>query len=353
LNGYQACSKLKQTEHIFNNRYKDQVMQEYIIRRILYTLLTLFGIATILFFIFRIMPGDPTAQVISPALDEVAQARLKEAYGLDKPILVQYVLYLKNLVTLEWGRSFTSSRKVFDIMAYRFWNTIFLMGAAMCFVLVIGTGLGMVMAWRRQGPLDVGGTVVALIFQSAPPFVSGLLLLMVLSYRLDLFPTGGMHTPGVAIGQGLAVFLSADFLHHLVLPTVTVALYYLATPMLIMRDSMLEVMGSDFIELAKAKGLAPHVVMIKHAARNALLAVVTVSSLMIGFAIGGQVLVESVFSWPGMGQLMVEAASSHDYPVAQATFVVLAAIVIFLNLVSDISYCYLDPRIKVGKTSGG
>jgi len=296
------------------------------------------------------MPGDPTAQVISPALDPVAQARLKEAYGLDKPLLVQYVLYLKNLAVLDWGRSFTSSRPVIDIMAYRFWNTIFLMGAAMSFVLVLGTGLGMVMAWRRGGLLDTGGTVAALVFQSAPPFVTGLLLLMVLSYRMDLFPTGGMHAPGVSVGQGLGVFLSADFLHHLVLPTITVALYYLATPMLIMRDSMLEVMGSDFIELAKAKGLAPHVVMIKHAARNALLAVVTVSSLMVGFAIGGQVLVETVFSWPGMGQLMVEAAQSHDYPVAQATFLVLAAIVIFLNLLADISYCYLDPRIKMGKT---
>jgi len=325
-------------------------MQEYIIRRILFTLLTIFGVATILFFIFRIMPGDPTAQVISPALDEVAQTRLKEAYGLDKPIFVQYILYLKNLVTLEWGRSFTSSKDVFDIMIYRFWNTIFLMGAAMCFVLVIGTGLGMVMAWRREGPLDIWGTVTALVFQSAPPFVTGLLLLIVLSYRLDLFPTGGMLTPGVTMGKGLTIFLSGDFLHHLVLPTITVALYYLATPMLIMRDSMLEVMGSDFIELAKAKGLAPHVVMIKHAARNALLAVVTVSSVMIGFAIGGQVLVESVFSWPGMGKLMVEAASSHDYPVAQATFLVLAALVIFLNLVSDISYCYLDPRIKITKS---
>lgn len=328
-------------------------MHEYIIRRILYTFITLFGVATILFFVFRIMPGDPTAQVISPALDEVAQARLKQVYGLDKPLYLQYVLYLKNIATLEWGRSFTSSRKVFDIMAYRFWNTIFLMGAAMCFVLVIGTGLGMVMAWRREGPLDTGGTIAALIFQSAPPFVTGLLLLMVLSYRLDLFPTGGMYTPGTAMGKGLALLFSADFLHHLVLPTITVSLFYLATPMLIMRDSMLEVMGSDFIELAKAKGLAPHVVMIKHAARNALLAVVTVASLMIGFAIGGQVLVETVFSWPGMGKLMVEAAQSHDYPVAQATFLVLAAIVIFLNLLSDISYCYLDPRIKLGQTSKG
>lgn len=327
-------------------------MQEYIIRRILYTLLTLFGVATILFFIFRIMPGDPTAQVISPALDPVAQARLKEAYGLDKPLVVQYLLYLKNLAVFDWGRSFTSSRPVVEILNYRFWNTIFLMGAAMAFVLVVGSGLGMVMAWRRGGLTDSGGTVLALIFQSAPPFVTGLLLLMLLSYRLDLFPTGGMASPGVSVGAGLAVFFSLDFLHHLVLPTITVALYYLATPMLIMRDSMLEVMGSDFIELARAKGLAPHVVMIKHAARNALMAVVTVSSLMVGFAIGGQVLVETVFSWPGMGQLMVEAAQSHDYPVAQATFLVLAAIVIFLNLLADISYCYLDPRIKMGKARG-
>ena len=324
-------------------------MQEYIIRRILYTLVTLFGVATILFFIFRIMPGDPTAQVISPALDESAQARLKEAYGLDRPLYIQYVLYLKNLVTLNWGRSFTSSRKVFDILAYRFWNTIFLMAAAMFIVLAVGTTLGMVMAWRRQGALDVGGTVIALIFQSAPPFVTGILLLVVLSYRLDLFPTGGMVTPGQSLGHGFSLLLSMDFLHHLILPTITVALYYLATPMLIMRDSMLEVMGSDFIELARAKGLAPHVIMIKHAARNALLAVVTVSSLMIGFAIAGQVLVENVFSWPGMGQLMVEAASSHDYPVAQATFLVLAALVIVLNLLADISYCYLDPRIKIGR----
>ncbi|MCF7938601.1 MAG: ABC transporter permease [Spirochaetales bacterium] len=145
-------------------------MQEYIIRRILLTLLTLFGVATILFCIFRIMPGDPTAQVISPALDEVARARLKEAYGLDKPLLIQYILYLKNLATFEWGRSFTSSQKVFDILKYRFWNTIFLMGAAMCFVLIFGTGLGIIMAWRRQGIIDTGGTVTALIFQAAPPF---------------------------------------------------------------------------------------------------------------------------------------------------------------------------------------
>ena len=322
-------------------------MREFIIRRTLFTLFTLFAVATILFFIFRMLPGEPTAQIISPALDEAAQARMKAAFGLDKPLYVQYVLYLKNIVTLEWGRSFTTSKKVFDMLSYRFWNTIFLMGAAMCFTLVAGIGLGMIMAWRRSGPLDVGATVSALVLQSAPPFVTGILLLMVLSYRLDIFPTGGMHTPGMRLETGILILFNKDFLHHLVLPTITVAFYYLATPMLIMRDSMLEVLGSDFIELAKAKGLAPRVVMMKHAARNALLPVLTVSSIMVGFAIGGQVIVEQVFSWPGMGQLMVEAASGQDYPVAQATFLILAAVVIVLNLIADISYSYLDPRISV------
>ena len=322
-------------------------MREFIIRRILYTLFTLFAVATILFFIFRMLPGEPTAQIISPALDEAAQARMKAAFGLDKPLYVQYVLYLKNIVTLEWGRSFTTSKKVFDMLSYRFWNTIFLMVAAMCFTLVAGIGLGMIMAWRRSGSFDVGATVGALVLQSAPPFVTGILLLMVLSYRLDIFPAGGMHTPGMRLETGILILFNKDFLHHLVLPTITVAFYYLATPMLIMRDSMLEVLGSDFIELAKAKGLAPRVVMMKHAARNALLPVLTVSSIMVGFAIGGQVIVEQVFSWPGMGQLMVEAASGQDYPVAQATFLILAAVVIVLNLIADISYSYLDPRISV------
>lgn len=326
-------------------------MQEYIIRRVLYTLMTLFAVATILFILFRMIPGDPTAQVISPALDEAAQARLKKAFGLDQPLHLQYLLYLKNTVTLDWGRSFSSARPVFDILIYRFWNTLFLMGASICFTLVVGIGLGMIMAWRRNSPLDLGSTLGALVLQSAPPFVTGILFLIILSYRLDLFPTGGMLTPGVRLPPGFALLFNKDFLHHLILPALTVSFYYLATPMLIMRDSMLEVLGSDFIEMAKAKGLAPRVVMVKHAARNALLPVLTVSSVLIGIAIGGQVIVEQVFSWPGMGQLMVEAASSHDYPVAQASFFLLAVLTILLNLLSDIAYCYLDPRIKLGKES--
>jgi peptide/nickel transport system permease protein len=322
-------------------------MLDYILRRFVYTLFTIFAVATILFVLFRMLPGEATMQVISPAMDPAVQERMKEAFGLNAPLWQQYLIYLKNLVTLEWGRSFVSAQEVTDILAYRFWNTVLLMAAGLCMTLVIGIGFGIVMAWRRNSALDVVGTVVSLIFQAAPPFITGLLLLMVLSYRMGLFPTGGMYTPGSRPDGVLDLLSTADFWHWLVLPTFTVGMYYISTPMLIMRDSMLEVLGSDYIELARAKGLKPRIVMLRHAARNALLGVVTIAGIMVGFAVGGQVVVESLFSWPGMGQLMVESAASHDYPVAQGTFLMLAILVISLNFLTDVLYSWLDPRIKI------
>jgi len=313
-------------------------------------LITIFAVASILFVIFRLLPGEATLQVISPAMDDAVQERMKAAFGLDKPLWQQYFIYLKNLVSLEWGRSFVSAQRVIDILQYRFWNTLLLMAAGMCMTLVLGIGFGIIMAWKRNSSIDIGGTVVGLVFQAAPPFVTGLLLLMVLSYRLGLFPTGGMYPAGQRPDGVLALLMMPEFWERIVLPTITVGLYYITTPMLIMRDNMLEVLGSDYIELAKAKGLKPSVVMFKHAARNALLGVVTLASIMVGFAIGGQVVVESLFSWPGMGQLMVESAASHDYPVAQGTFLMLAILVIGLNFLTDVWYCYLDPRIKISST---
>lgn len=328
-------------------------MLDYTLRRLVYTLLTIFAVASILFIIFRMLPGDPTLQVISPAMDAAVQERMKEAFGLNEPVWKQYLIYMKNLVTLEWGRSYVSAQPVTEILAYRFWNTILLMSAGMCLTLVIGISFGIVMAWKRNSALDIGGTVISMVFQAAPPFITGLLLLMVLSYRLGIFPTGGMYPPGMRPDGVLDLLMMPEFWDRIVLPTITVGAYYLSTPMLIMRDSMLEVLGSDFIELAKAKGLKPSKVMISHAARNALLGVVTISGILIGFAVGGQVVVESLFSWPGMGQLMVESAASHDYPVAQGTFLMLAVLVIGLNFLTDILYCYLDPRIKITASGMG
>jgi peptide/nickel transport system permease protein len=320
-------------------------MREHIVRKITHAIMTLFAIATTLFILFRVMPGDHPDRVISQALDEASQHRLQQEFGLEKPLHVQYVLYLKNLVTFEWGHSFSSSKKVFDILQGRFWNTIILMGSGLCLTLVIGTGLGMIMAWRVNRPSGMAGTLSAIVIQSMPPFVIALLLLMVLSYRLDLFPTGGMRTPGISPGKGLISFISLDFLYHLILPTITLIIYYLATLLLIIRNKMLEVIDSDFVLMARAKGLAPHLVIFKHAARNAIMAVAALSPPMIGFAVSGQLAVEQAFNWPGLGKLLVQSAASHDYPVLQATFFVLTALMIFLNLILDIASSFFNPRI--------
>lgn len=325
-------------------------MITYLLRRLVSALFTLLGVAIILFILFRLMPGDPTAQVISPALDEAAQNRLKQAFGLDQPLWRQFLLYLQNMATFEWGRSFTSGQPVAELLGLWLVNTLLLMSAGLALAIALGVVLGIFMAARRGGALDHSATVVGLVFQASPPFVIGLLLLIGFSYQLDLFPSGGMFTPGANPGSTWDIVFSRDFLEHLALPTLTITALYVATPMLVMRDSMLEVLGSDYVEFARAKGLHPSRVLFRHAARNALLAVVTVSSLILGFAIGGQVVVETVFSWPGMGKAMVDAALQHDYPVAQAAFFLMAAVVIVLNFLTDLSYSLLDPRIRLGTT---
>lgn len=322
----------------------------YIVRRFISALLTLLGVVTILFILFRMMPGDPTAQVISPALDEASQLRLKQAFGLDLPMWQQFFVYLKNLATFEWGRSFTTGQPVGALIGHWLVNTLLLMSIGLVLAIGIGIVLGIFAAARRGSLFDHGATIVGLVFQAAPPFVVGLLLLIGFSYQLDLLPSGGMFSPGSDPGGTWDLITSQDFLEHLVLPTLTITALYVATPMLVMRDSMLEVLGSDFVEFARAKGISPTRVLFCHAARNALLAVVTVSSLILGFAIGGQIVIETVFSWPGMGKAMVDAAMQHDYPVAQAAFFLMAAVVIGLNFITDLSYSLLDPRIRLGTT---
>lgn len=323
-------------------------MTGYLLRRLCLSLLTLFGVATILFVLFRMMPGDPTAQIISPALDAAARARLRQAFGLDLPMWQQYLVYLGNLLSCEWGRSFTSGEPVADVIGHWLANTLLLMSSGLLLAIILGVVLGIFMAARRGGALDIGCTAIGLVLQAAPPFVIGILMLICFSYRMELFPSGGMFTPGSDPGSLWALLTSADFLQHLILPTLTITALYLVTPMLVMRDSMLEVLGSDYVEFARAKGLSPTRVLFHHAARNALLPVVTVSSLIVGYAIGGQVVIETVFSWPGMGRAMVEAALQQDYPVAQASFFLMAAIVIGMNFLTDLSYSLLDPRIRMG-----
>ncbi|MDW7671837.1 MAG: ABC transporter permease, partial [Bacillota bacterium] len=174
----------------------------------------------------------------------------------------------------------------------------------------------------------------------------GLMMILLFSVRLGWLPAQGMRTAGTGGGTFAEMFFNKDFVRHLILPSLVAGLYFIATPMLIMRNSMLEVMSEDYIEMARAKGVKERIVLYRHAARNALLPVVTAGALFIGAAIGGQVLIEVVFSWPGLGREIVTAVTRHDYPLAQGCFIIISAIVMFMNLVADMLYAFLDPRIS-------
>jgi len=321
-------------------------MKNYLLKRGVSTIFVIFAVTSLLFILFRLVPGDPKALVISPALDEIAQKRLTELYGLDKPIFIQYLLYIKNFFTFQWGRSFFTQEKVSTILWYKFWNTFSLMIGAILLSLFLGAIGGIVAAWKRGKTFDSGVLIGVTFFQSTPIFFTGMLFLLLLAYKLGLFPVGLMHEPGFHSETLLGMFLNADFLHHLILPLLSATLYYLSLPLLIMRSSMITALGSDYLLVALAKGLSNTRIIFKHAARNALLPVITIVSLLIGYAMGGQVILETVYSWPGMGLTMVEAVQHHDYPVAQATFGLMAILVIVLNFITDVVYCFLDPRIR-------
>ncbi|MGI2328121.1 ABC transporter permease [Planococcus sp. YIM B11945] len=318
----------------------------FIGKRILQSILTLFILLTLLFFMFRILPGDPTTMFVDAALPVEAQEAVKEQFGLDKPLSEQYWTYLSNFVQGDFGISFSSREPVLNVISHYILPTLMLMGATIAVALMIGILFGALAAWHRGTRFEAAIVSSALFFKSAPIFWIGMVALAFFSYSLDLFPTGGMYEPGKEATGFFQTYINIEFLHHLILPVAVGALYYIANPLLIMRSSMIEVMQEDFIEMNRAKGLKESTIMFKHAMRNAMLPVVTEIALLIGFAIGGQVLLEVVFNWPGIGRLIVEAIQQNDYPVAQATFFLMGFIVIVLNLFADILYGLLDPRVS-------
>lgn len=305
----------------------------------------LFIISTIIFLMFRLMPGSPTAALIDPSIPQEAREALAERFGLNDSLWVQYLSFLKNLVVLDFGISFYYNEPAISILLDKLPPTLILMFAAMVFSYGIGIFGGALMAWKRGSVGESISITFALIFRSAPTFWVGIMAIYLFSVILGWFPTSGIRTAGYEADTLFQLYFNWNFVHHLILPTIVAGLFFLATPMLIMRNTMLEVLGEDFIEFARAKGLKNRTILYKHAARNALLPVVTAGALFIGSAIGGQVLIEYVFSWPGLGREMIFAAQRNDYPLAQASFIILAALIMFMNLVADIVYSYLDPRI--------
>jgi len=321
-------------------------MIKYLINRIVLMVVTLFVLATLMFFMFRMLPGDPTMTVISSALNPKAQEEMKRQYGLDKPLYEQYAAYMRNIVALDFGYSFQHNRKVSDMISGRLLNTILLILPSMVAAYALGVVGGALIAWKRGGKLEIGTVIVSTAFQSAPVFWLSMLAIFVFSVHLDLFPLGHIVSPGMHYGKSQwAIYFSMDFLHHLALPFIVNTLYNLCFPLLLMRSSMLETLGEDYVELCRMKGLPERKIIYNPAMRNSFLPIATTLPLILGWAVAGSVVIETVFSWPGLGLLMVEAVQRSDYPLVQACFLLIAVLTIVGNFVADLLYGVLDPRI--------
>jgi peptide/nickel transport system permease protein len=316
----------------------------YLARKLAILALTLLAVATFNFALFRVLPGDPVQlQARAGHLAPEAIARLREIYGLDQPLIDQFGIYLRDVFTGQFGTSITYQRSVADILAERMANTLLLLALATILVVLLGIGLGVVAAARRGSRFDGSVVVGALVFWSLPTFWTGLILIFVFGVFLHALPVSGLATPGATLGPVGSV---ADVAKHLILPTITLALVDIGQFVLITRSSLVDVLTEDYILTAKAKGLSRRQVVWRHGVRNALLPVVTATALYVSLTIGGAIQVETVFSWPGMGRLMYDAVLRRDYPILEASFFLFALGVVVANLLSDLLYQVLDPRVR-------
>ncbi len=322
--------------------------KNYVLKRILQMLISYLVILTVLFFLFRLALPDPTAALVVEGLSAEEREMVQTRFGLDQSLWRQYITYLANFVRGELGLSFHYRAPVFPILLDRLYNTMALMIPAIAISYLIGPALGVLLSWKRNTNVEFVGIVGGLIMRSAPLFWTGMIFVMILGIWIGIFPTGGMRTVPYEAAHFFDKIFTLDFLWHLILPMLTVAIYYLGLPMLIMRNTMLEVMGEDFIELCRAKGLSERRIMYHHIARNAMLPVVTQAAVTIGLAVGGQVVVEVVFSWPGLGREIVQAVQTSDFPLAQGAFMMMSGLVLIMNFLADMIYSYLDPRVGSG-----
>ncbi len=292
------------------------------------------------------MPGDPRQALLHQGLPPELRQAIVERFGLDRSLAEQYVYYLVALFQGDLGYSFVQfGQPVWEtIFGFRFWNTFILMGASMFASIIIGMIFGVIAAARRDTKIDTGSTVVFLIAYAMPVFWIGLLMLMVFGFQLNLIPLAGTITRGYNHINFLDYTI--DYLHHMVGPWIVLTLSFIGGFYLIMRDSVLDVFTQDYILAARAKGLKERTILYGHAMRNAMLPMVSVIAVNLPYLISGAMITEFVFSWAGLGLLTYQSVLSVDYPVLQGIFLFLATITIFSNLLADILYLYLDPRIR-------
>ena len=320
-------------------------MARRLLGRLGHLVLVLWAVTSLTFVLFRLMPGDPTLNFLSPSFSEETRAALLRSFGLDRSIPEQYVIYMGNLLRGEFGMSFLQGKSVASLLADALPNTVVLTLVSLVPAYAAGIAGGAFLAFRRGGAVEAAAIPAALATRSAPEFWLGMLLLAALSFQAGWFPTGGALSPGREMGGFGASLASPDYWWHLALPALTLVLYQQGLPLLLMRATMLEVLNDEFITMARMKGLSRWSVVMRHAARNALLPVVTAFAIGLGASMGGNVVVETVFAWPGIGRLLVQAVQSADYPLAQGAFIVIAGVLVTMNALADLAYSLLDPRV--------
>jgi peptide/nickel transport system permease protein len=323
--------------------------RRYVLGKVAQALVTLAFVVAFNFVLFRVMPGDPATLLLrgTSALTPEVIADLERDLGLDQPLPTQFVTYVADTVTGNLGRSLTTGDEVTSAIAAQLWPTVLLVGLSTIASTILGLVIGIYAGWRRGRAFDLISTGGTLVAYAMPEFWFGILVLMAFAGGAGpfpaIFPTGGYDTAGADL-TGFAHIV--DVLNHLVLPFLTLTIAYLGEYSLIMRSAVLDVVGEDYLVTARAKGLRDAQVMWRHAVPNALLPTITLTFLSLGFIFSGAITVEYVFSWPGLGLLTVDAIDNRDFPLLQGLFLMFSAAVIVANLVADLLYATLDPRVR-------
>lgn len=319
-------------------------MSKYVTQRLIRSLVTIFVSITLSFFIIRLMPSNPVDILIDPHMTDEVKASLMESYGLDQPLAVQYIVFLKGVFTGDLGISFSTRRPVTELLAQKLPWTLLLIAICIFLIVLIGVPLGILAARKKGQTTDrVVTTVVTMFISVFIPFLA-FLLLYFFAFHLHWLPTGGAYTPPPTTGWSFF----KDVARHSILPGVTLAISNLASVVLYTRNSMSEALRDDYVRTALSKGASSKHAIWRHALRNAMIPTVTVIGLRIGTMVGGAVLTETVFSWPGIGRMMYDAIQALDYPVLQGGFLLLSISVVIMNFITDIIVAWLDPRIKLG-----
>lgn len=321
----------------------------YLVRRLVGAIPLLLGILTIIFFVVHLAPGDPTARFFNPNVSPEVIEQMRRNLGLDQPLHIQYWKWLTSFLSGDFGYSFGQMRPIGEILPEVLWNTLQLTLVSLVVIFAVGMLIGIVQAVRQYSLADNVLTFTALFFYSMPSFWFALMLILIFSRGADAgwlfnWPASGMMS--IDYDYLSAGAKAGDRVRHLVLPAIALGIGSAAGVARYMRGSMLEVIHQDFIRTARAKGLSERTVIFKHALRNALIPIITLVGLYLPFLLSGAVLVETIFAWPGMGRAIVEAILARDYPMVMATSFVIAALVVLGNLLSDVLYAVVDPRIR-------